>query len=92
MANRPFDLVLIVLGLPDGKGFDLCRIFREWNTLLPILMITARTDEASAVRSLSLGADDHIRKPFGLDELTARMEHLLGRNSIRSNASFSGIS
>lgn len=63
IENHPFDLVILDLQLPDGTGFDLCRILRAGDPLLPILIITARTDEASAVRSLSLGADDHIRKP-----------------------------
>ena len=83
IETHPFDLVILDLQLPDGSGFDLCRILRAGDSLLPILIITARTDEASAVRSLSLGADDHIRKPFGLDELSARMDRLLARRSSR---------
>ena len=88
IGGHSFDLVLLDLQLPDGTGFDLVRILRARHPLLPILMITARTDEASAVRSLSLGADDHIRKPFGLDELTARMDRLLERKATRDNLLF----
>ena len=84
LGQSSFDLVLLDLQLPDGTGHDLCRIIREKDPYLPLLVITARTDEAAAVTSLTLGADDHIRKPFGLDELTARMERLLERRQRRS--------
>lgn len=76
-ADRRFDIVLIDLQLPDGSGYDLCQSLKERSPDLPVLIITARTDEKTAVHSLTLGADDHIRKPFGLDELTARMGRLL---------------
>ena len=76
-VDRRFDIVLIDIQLPDGSGHELCRSLKEASPETPILMITARTDEKSAVHSLTLGADDHIRKPFGLDELTARMSRLL---------------
>ena len=78
-----FDLVLLDVQLPDGSGFDICRRIREVDGEKPIVMITARTDEPSAVKGLLDGADDYIRKPFGLDELTARMNRLLGRNKAR---------
>jgi len=86
LINRDaFDLVLLDLQLPDGSGFDLCRGIREKDRLIPIMMVTARTDEPAVVRALSLGADDYIRKPFGLDELVARMNRLLDRKLSREH-------
>ncbi|MHB1606845.1 MAG: response regulator transcription factor, partial [Leptospirales bacterium] len=76
-----FDLILLDVQLPDGTGFDLCQGIRARNEWIPILMVTARTDEPSAVMALSIGADDYIRKPFGLDELTARMNRLVDRKA-----------
>lgn len=80
-----FDLVLLDVQLPDGTGFDLCQGIRARDEWIPILMVTARTDEPSAVMALSIGADDYIRKPFGLDELTARMDRLTNRKSGRKD-------
>lgn len=86
MIDRTFfDLILLDVQLPDGMGFDLCRKVRESDLLIPILMVSARTDESSAVRALSLGADDYIRKPFGLDELAARMNRLIERKPARND-------
>ncbi len=84
-GSEPFDLVLLDVQLPDGSGFDLCGWIREQNDWVPVLMVTARTDEPSAVQGLSGGADDYIRKPFGLDELTARMNRLIGRKASRKD-------
>ena len=66
------DLVLLDLGLPDGDGIDLARRLREW-TQVPILVISARGCEADKVPALDAGADDYVTKPFGVDELLARM-------------------
>jgi DNA-binding response OmpR family regulator len=78
-----FDLILLDVQMPDGSGFDLCRMIREKDALVPILMLSARTDEPSVIKGLSLGADDYIRKPFGLGELTARMDRLAGRKLLQ---------
>jgi len=80
-----FDLILLDVQLPDGSGFDLCRTIRERDALIPILMLSARIDEPSVIKGLSLGADDYIRKPFGLGELTARMDRLVGRKLLHEN-------
>ncbi|MHB1730637.1 MAG: response regulator transcription factor [Leptospirillum sp.] len=85
LDNMIFDLILLDVQLPDGSGFDLCRIIRDKDRLIPILMLSARTDEPSVVKGLSLGADDYIRKPFGLGELTARMDRLVGRKLLHEN-------
>ncbi|HEX7648765.1 MAG TPA: response regulator transcription factor [Noviherbaspirillum sp.] len=93
LADRRFDLAMFDVGLPDGNGIDLCRELRQRDAAVPILMLSARTDEPTAVAGIDSGADDYIRKPYGLQELTARMRRLLARQrSGRDIASFGGIS
>jgi DNA-binding response OmpR family regulator len=77
---RP-DLVLLDLMLPKRDGYDVCRTLRKSQPALPILMLTARGQEHDAVLGLKLGADDYVRKPFGVAELMARIETLLRRAS-----------
>ncbi len=72
------DLVLLDLMLPDLDGYEVCRRIREYSQV-PIIMLTARAEEAQKVRGLRLGADDYITKPFGADELLARVEAVLRR-------------
>lgn len=66
------DLVLLDLGLPDGDGIDLTRQLREW-TEVPIIVLSARGREDDKVAALDAGADDYLTKPFGVNELLARM-------------------
>lgn len=66
------ELVLLDLGLPDGDGIELTRELRSWSRV-PIIVISARGLEADKVAALDAGADDYLTKPFGLDELLARM-------------------
>ena len=77
-AARP-DVVLLDLGLPDGDGSSLVRRIRREATT-PILVLSARADERQKVASLEAGADDYVTKPFGLDELRARVGALLRRS------------
>ena len=77
--KEKFDGLILDVNLSDGNGFDLCKIFRAQNPLIPILMLTARGDENSAVRGIESGADDYVRKPFGLEELTARLNRFFNR-------------
>lgn len=78
--TRP-DLILLDLGLPDGDGLDIIRSIREqWD--IPIIVLSARGAEGEKVRALDLGADDYLTKPFGLDELYARIRVAL-RHSTR---------
>ncbi|HEY3699344.1 MAG TPA: response regulator transcription factor [Spongiibacteraceae bacterium] len=77
--QRCFDLLLLDVNLPDGDGFALCRTIRTRDTEIPILMLTAKTDEDSAVAGIECGADDYIRKPYGIHELSARMRRLLDK-------------
>lgn len=76
-----FDLLLLDVTLPDGNSFDVCRRAREEAPAVPVLFITARTDEESAIRGLSLGAADYLRKPFGRRELLLRLSRFLKERS-----------
>lgn len=73
------DVVLLDLGLPDMDGTDVCRRLRAGSDV-PILVITARGEEADRVTALDLGADDYLVKPFGFAELTARIRAVLRRS------------
>jgi two-component system KDP operon response regulator KdpE len=76
MAERP-DLVILDLGLPDMQGLDLLREIRAQREELPIVVLSSRGDEAAKVEALDLGADDYVTKPFGMEELLARMRAAL---------------
>ncbi|CAN7326807.1 response regulator transcription factor [Rhizobium sp. LjRoot98] len=67
------DLILLDLGLPDAAGHDLLQGWREEGLTLPIVILSSRTDEAGIVKALELGADDYVTKPFGMNELVARI-------------------
>lgn len=71
------DLVILDLGLPDLQGNDLIRLLRDQGSSLPILVLSSRTDERGKVEALDLGADDYVTKPFGTDELLARIRAAL---------------
>ena len=73
------DLVVLDLGLPDIDGLDVAREIRSQGSSLPILVLTARTDEVDMVVGLDAGADDYVTKPFRLAELLARVRALLRR-------------
>lgn len=77
--SHAFDIAVLDVALPDGDGYELCREMRATEPRMPILMLTARIDEPSAVRGIAAGADDYVRKPCGLDELVARLDRLLDR-------------
>jgi two-component system KDP operon response regulator KdpE len=72
------DLVLLDITMPRMDGFDVCRRLREWSKI-PIIMLSARGDEMDKVKCLELGADDYLTKPFGVDELLARVRAVLRR-------------
>ena len=71
------DLVVLDLGLPDVQGQDVIRIIRAQGSTLPIVVLSSRTDERGKVEALDLGADDYVTKPFGTDELLARIRAAL---------------
>jgi two-component system, OmpR family, KDP operon response regulator KdpE len=70
-TRRP-DLVILDLGLPDGDGVDLIRDLRTWSSV-PVIVLSARSDEADKIGALDSGADDYLTKPFGVGELLARV-------------------
>jgi two-component system KDP operon response regulator KdpE len=76
LARKP-DLVILDLGLPDIDGLELLRSIRHLQGSLPIVVLSSRGDEAGKVAALDLGADDYVTKPFGMDELLARMRAAL---------------
>ena len=74
-----FDLILLDIMLPGKDGFEVCRELRRQGLRTPILVLTAKTQEAEKVMALELGADDYVTKPFGTRELRARIKALLRR-------------
>jgi len=71
------DLIVLDLGLPDVQGLDLLRMLRARNERAPIVVLSSRGDETAKVAALDLGADDYVTKPFGMEELLARMRAAL---------------
>lgn len=84
IKNESYDMVLLDVMLPKMDGFTVCKKVREFSEL-PIIMITARTEEVDKVLGLELGADDYITKPFGIRELIARIRANLRRTSQQGN-------
>ncbi len=80
-ATRKPDLVIADLGLPDGDGVDLIRELRTWSQV-PVIVLSARSNENEKVRALDAGADDYIEKPFGVSELLARVRAHLRRQQV----------
>lgn len=76
--NEP-DVVILDLGLPGMHGYEVCRRIREFSSV-PIIILTARSEEEDKVKGLNLGADDYLTKPFGAEELLARVNALLRRS------------
>ena len=85
LEREPVDLVTLDLMLPDIDGYELCRRIREYSDV-PIIMLTAKSEEGYKVRGLNLGADDYVTKPFGPDELLARVEAVLRRRGAAAPA------
>ncbi len=79
-ATRKPDLVIVDLGLPDTDGIDVIRELRSW-TELPVIVLSARTQEEEKVAALDAGADDYLTKPFGVSELMARIRAQLRRRN-----------
>jgi len=78
-GTRQPELVIVDLGLPDGDGLELIRELRGWSNV-PIVVLSARSDEAIKVAALDAGADDYLTKPFGVPELLARVRANLRRH------------
>ena len=76
---EPFDLILLDIMLPNKDGFEVCRELRRRGVKTPIIMLTAKTQEAEKVMGLEVGADDYVTKPFSPRELRARIRAVLRR-------------
>jgi len=76
IGQKP-DLIILDLGLPDIDGLELLRQMRQQNDGVPIVVLSSRGEEAAKVQALDLGADDYVTKPFGMDELLARIRAAL---------------
>jgi two-component system, OmpR family, KDP operon response regulator KdpE len=85
------DLVILDLMMPRLDGLEVCRQVREWSQV-PIIILSARGEETRKVEALDLGADDYLTKPFGLDELLARVRAALRRTSQAKEANAAGNS
>jgi two-component system, OmpR family, KDP operon response regulator KdpE len=77
-GTRTPDLIVLDLGLPDGDGVDFIEDVRTWSSV-PIIVLSARSNEADKIRALDAGADDYLTKPFGVNELLARIRSTLRR-------------
>ncbi|MDQ0340520.1 DNA-binding response OmpR family regulator [Caldalkalibacillus uzonensis] len=78
LQQEEFDLILLDVALPDGSGFDLCRMIRE-RTDTPVIFLTARDEEVNVVMGLDMGADDYVTKPFRVRELISRIKSVMRR-------------
>lgn len=85
LANNGAELVVLDVGLPDRDGHDVLRALRQWSNV-PVLMLTVRDDEAEKVAALDGGANDYVTKPFGIQELMARVRGLLRMHAVPSEA------
>ena len=85
VTSQQPDIVLLDLGLPDMDGVAIIRRIRSWSAM-PILVISARSDDRDKIAALDAGADDYITKPFSVDELLARIRTTLRRLSVLSSA------
>ena len=79
-AKHPVDIIILDLGLPDLDGVEVIRRLRRWNEV-PILVLSARHGSDDKIQALDAGADDYVTKPFGMDELLARLRAALRRGA-----------
>jgi two-component system KDP operon response regulator KdpE len=79
-ATRKPDLIILDLGLPDGDGIDFIRDLRQWSAI-PVIVLSARSEESDKIAALDAGADDYLSKPFGIGELQARLRVALRRHA-----------
>jgi two-component system catabolic regulation response regulator CreB len=85
LAGEPFDLVILDVGLPDIGGFDVCKRRRRFSEV-PVIFLTARSEEIDRVVGLEIGADDYVVKPFSPREVAARVKAILKRTAARESA------
>ncbi|AMO83887.1 MAG: two-component system response regulator KdpE [Enterobacterales bacterium] len=85
-GTRKPDLIILDLGLPDGDGLDFIRDLRQWSSI-PVIVLSARSEESDKVLALDAGADDYLSKPFGVAELLARVRVSLRRHAQQNQES-----
>ena len=85
LLQPDIDLVLLDVMLPDGNGYDFCRYIREYDNYVPVIFLTAVSDEVNLVQGLELGADDYIAKPYRVKELLTRIAVILRRQKYNSD-------
>jgi DNA-binding response OmpR family regulator len=81
LAESPYDVIVLDLGLPDGDGIDMLRQWRESGFNEPVLILSARDSLEDRIKGLNIGADDYLPKPFSFEELLARVRSLVRRQS-----------
>lgn len=85
IRNNEYDLILLDLMLPGLDGITICKIIRKENIDVPVIMLTAKSEENDKIVGLDIGADDYVTKPFSVNELIARVKSVLRRYSKSSN-------
>lgn len=85
LSDENYQLILLDLNLPDMDGLDICKQIRATDPIVPIMMLTARTEELDRVQGLEAGADDYLAKPFSVLELQARVKALLRRSNVQAS-------
>jgi two-component system KDP operon response regulator KdpE len=83
------DMVILDIMMPVMDGYETCRRLREWSQI-PVIMLSARQNEEDKVKCLNMGADDYMCKPFGLDEMIARIQAVLRRNDTINTTNLTG--
>lgn len=82
--NNAYNLVILDISIPQKNGYELCKIFREKNAKIPIIMLTALGEIQDKIQAFNLGADDYIVKPFHFKELVARIKVFIKRTDIEN--------
>jgi two-component system KDP operon response regulator KdpE len=90
-ATQKPDLIILDLSLPDISGMEVCSRIREWSQV-PVIILSVRDRESDKVQALDLGADDYLTKPFGIEELLARIRVALRHRNVAAGAQQSVIS
>ncbi|HEY0943983.1 MAG TPA: response regulator transcription factor [Opitutaceae bacterium] len=89
-AQERFDLAILDVMMPKSSGYDVCRELRSRGVRWPVMMLTAKGEEIDKVVGLKLGADDYVTKPFGVQEVLARVEALLRRARLATDSGAAG--
>src|SRR5690554_6019157 len=86
LKRTTFDCIIMDINLPGISGFELCKNFRAYNTLSPVLMLTAFSELEDKVKGFDCGADDYLTKPFFMRELVIRVKALIKRASVKNSS------